>query len=339
MTTVNDITPNLGLALPHPANDADVDIIRLRNMIQTLDAAIPALLTNATGNVLTSLHAELQTVIGALNTVAPAGSALSTEQWNNARAALLDRLDAAISSRAPAATALSSEIWTNALAQRVAAIPTKNGGALRYQEFTSSALFTPSAALLANGGQVWVRALVGGGAGGASGVYGTDPGGTVYSVPGRSGGGAEVLLDRLVTVTGPVTVTIGSGGVGGTGITAYSGNRGTDGGASTFGALLSAAGGRADGTSGNGNGPSTYSGSGMPGQPLQGFGGSMKGPGPQGGGAGSPAFQIQSSLIFAGESIPTKPNLGWGGKGGNAETPWAAGLAGQAGYCLIWWLE
>ena len=339
MSTINDITPNLGLALPHPSNDADVDIIRLRNMIQTLDAAIPALLNTAMGNVLTSLHAELQTVIGALNTMAPAGSALSTAQWTNARAALLDRLDAAITSRAPAATALSTEVWTNALAQRVAAIPTRNGGALRYQEFTSSALFTPSAALLANGGQVWIRALVGGGAGGASGVSGYDPGGNPYGTGGQSGGGGEVLLDRLVTVTGPVTVTIGSGGLAGTGINGYSNVPGTDGGSTSFGSLLTAAGGKANGTSGNGNGPSGYNGYGIPGAPLMGFGGSMKGPGAQGGGAGAAAYYISGANIYSGESTPTKSNRGWGGKGGASVSPWAAGLPGQAGYCLIWWLE
>jgi len=334
MSTINDITPNLGLALPHPANDADVDIIRLRNMIQTLDAAIPALLTNAMGDVLTSLHADLQNL---LNTVAPAGTALNTAQWTNARAVLLDRLDATVSSRAPAATALSTEVWTNALAQRVAAIPTRNGGALRYQEFTSSALFTPSAALLANGGQVWVRALVAAGAGGSAGVFGVDPYGTPYGGGGRSGGGGEVLLDRLVTVTGPVAVTIGSGGLGGTGVTGYTGNLGTDGGTSSFGSLLTAAGGKADGTSGNGNGPSGSVG--MPGAPLMGFGGSMKGPGAQGGGAGAPAYYMSGVSFYVGESTPTKPNLGWGGKGGPSTNPWAAGIPGQAGYCLIWWLE
>src|SRR5450830_464569 len=119
MSTINDITPNLGLALPHPANDADVDIIRLRNMIQTLDAAIPALLTNAMGDVLTSLHADLQNL---LNTVAPAGTSLNAAQWTSARALLLERPYATVSSRASAATALTTEVWTNALDQRVAAI-------------------------------------------------------------------------------------------------------------------------------------------------------------------------------------------------------------------------
>jgi len=63
----------------------------------------------------------------AISTRAPANTALSTAQWTNARAALLDNLnqitaarmanlDAAISSRAPANTALSTAQWTNARA-------------------------------------------------------------------------------------------------------------------------------------------------------------------------------------------------------------------------------
>jgi len=47
------------------------------------------------------------------NAIAPAATALSTAQWTNPRAALLDNLDAAISTRAPAATALSTAQWTN----------------------------------------------------------------------------------------------------------------------------------------------------------------------------------------------------------------------------------
>lgn len=335
MSTINDITPNLGLALPHPANDADVDILRLRNMIQTLDAAVPTLLERAMGDALGSLQAELQAL---LNTVAPARTALSTEQWTPARAALLDRLDARIGSRAPADTALSNEIWTNALAQRVASIPTRNGGVLRYQEFTSSGLFVPSAALLANGGQVWVSALVGGGAGGATGYLWYDAYGNPGGAPGRSGGGGEVLLDRLITITAPVAVTIGSGGAAGAGMTNGAASLGTDGGQSSIGALLTAAGGRADGTSGNGNGPiGNYAA--VPGPPLKGFGGSVKGPGSQGGGAGGPAHYITGASIYTGDNKPTKPNQGWGGRGGGQIQPWGAGEPGQAGYALIWWLE
>ena len=53
------------------------------------------------------------------------------------------------------------------------------GGKLRYQEFTSSGTFTPSAALLANGGQCYYE-LIGGGGSGAIGNFsscGGDAGG------------------------------------------------------------------------------------------------------------------------------------------------------------------
>lgn len=185
MTTVNDITPNLGLALPHPANDADVDIIRLRNMIQTLDAAIPALLTNAMGNVLTSLHTELQTVISALNTVAPAGSALSTDQWTNARAALLDRLDAAITSRAPAATALSTAVWTNELAQLLS-----TGADKPISQYTESPLYRVSGLVPVPDGTRYIEALLCGGGG-------------VYF------GGVEI--HRIPVIAPTMTLTVGAG--------------------------------------------------------------------------------------------------------------------------------
>jgi hypothetical protein len=37
------------------------------------------------------------------------------------------------------------------------------GGKFRYQEFTSSGTFIPSAGLIANGGQCWVMIIGGGG--------------------------------------------------------------------------------------------------------------------------------------------------------------------------------
>ena len=52
---------------------------------------------------------------------------------------------------------------------------TGSGGKLRYQEFTSVGTFTPSAALLAKGGQVYFKAYGGGGGGGGGG--GTSGGG------------------------------------------------------------------------------------------------------------------------------------------------------------------
>ena len=93
----------------------------------------------------------------------------------------------------------------------------------RQQVFTSSGTFTPSAALLALGG--WVEVLCVGGGGG-----GYDAGGTI-----RTGGGGSNVVRRVVQVTGNVTVTIGAGGTGGSSPTA--------GGATSFGSLVSAAGG------------------------------------------------------------------------------------------------
>jgi len=162
---INDITPNLGLALPHPANDADVDILRLRNMIQTLDAAVPTLLERAMGDALRSLQGELQAL---LNTVAPASSALSKTQWTNARAALLDRLplldrvDALISSRAPADTALSNTIWTEQLAAQL-----RRGadGGSPITQYTPSPVYRGSGPVPVPAGTRRIEALLCGGGG------------------------------------------------------------------------------------------------------------------------------------------------------------------------------
>lgn len=78
------------------------------------------------------------------------------------------------------------------------------GGALKYQEFTSSGTFTPGATLVANGGQVWVQ-LVSGGASGAGGGSSGFAGG---------GGGAGGLKINPFTATSAQTVTIGAGGTG-----------------------------------------------------------------------------------------------------------------------------
>ena len=103
------------------------------------------------------------------------------------------------------------------------------GGKLRYQDFTSSGTFTPSAALLANGGQCYYE-LIGGG---SSGSIGT-------SLPGI-GGNAGEYKTGVITVTGPVTVTIGAGGAA---VASVSGTiAGNAGSASSIGALATAAGG------------------------------------------------------------------------------------------------
>lgn len=42
---MNDLTPHLGLPLPHPANDLGSDVLRLRDALQALDGHVSALQT------------------------------------------------------------------------------------------------------------------------------------------------------------------------------------------------------------------------------------------------------------------------------------------------------
>lgn len=104
------------------------------------------------------------------------------------------------------------------------------GGKLRYQEFTSSGTFTPSAALLAKGGQCYYE-LIGGGSSGACGTSGA-----------ACGGDAGEYKTGAITVSGPVVVTIGAGGAAVTNASATAGNAGSP---SSIGALVTAAGGLA----------------------------------------------------------------------------------------------
>lgn len=124
------------------------------------------------------------------------------------------------------------------------------GGKLRYQVFTSSGTFTPSAALLANGGQCYVEAIGGGGSGGVQTTSSAAP-------ASACGGDAGAYICGLVTVSGAVTVTIGAGGtaVSRSGFTDNA--NGNAGGNTTFGALLTApggAGGRGDNAANAGTG-------------------------------------------------------------------------------------
>ena len=113
------------------------------------------------------------------------------------------------------------------------------GGKLRYQEFTSSGTFTPSSRLIANGGQCFVTALAGAGSGGAARI--TSP----TNLSQACGGDAGQLVEGMVTVSGATTVTIGAGGasVATTGTSNFNTN-GNDGADTTFGALLTAKGGK-----------------------------------------------------------------------------------------------
>ena len=102
------------------------------------------------------------------------------------------------------------------------------GAKFRYQEFTASGTFTPSAKLLANGGQVMLD-LRGGGGGGA------------VSDVGKGGNSKHVAP---YTVSGATTVTIGAGGA-----------ANATGGSSVFGTLTVTGGAPGSGTvSGAGSG-------------------------------------------------------------------------------------
>jgi len=125
------------------------------------------------------------------------------------------------------------------------------GSVVKYQEFTSSGTFTPSAALVAQGGYVNII-LVGGGGGGGSDAK------TSY---GGGGGGGQVVM-RTGKITSAQSITIGAAGTGG-------GATGGTGGTSTVATVCTAQGGRggqggnSSGGAGGGSGlnvPTTYDG-------------------------------------------------------------------------------
>lgn len=199
------------------------------------------------------------------------------------------------------------------------------GSTKRQQAFTGSGTFTPSSGLLARGG--WVEVLcVGGGGGGYS-------SGNV-----RTGGGGGAVVRRVVQVSAAVTVTIGAGGTGGSTPTA--------GGSTTFGALVSAAGGQPGSAStGGANGfgqPSHCSGGCGAGGPAPAMGRmeasastllvrAVVSPGGAGwdgygrGGAGSTNVLYHGISDFSGP-----PNTGHGGTGTGA---------GCSGVCVVEWWE
>lgn len=111
------------------------------------------------------------------------------------------------------------------------------GGKLCTQEFLASGTFTPSTRLLALGGVVLVEAI-GGGASGAARWSNS----STMADQGASGGDAGQYVEALVTVTAAVAVTIGAGGARASAAFGES-KDGLSGGATSFGALLTAAGG------------------------------------------------------------------------------------------------
>lgn len=123
------------------------------------------------------------------------------------------------------------------------------GGNLFTQVFNANGTFTPSTELLAKGGRVLVRGI-GGGSSGAAAAVSASVGVNDSARRSPKGGNSGRFREAIVTVTGPVSVTIGNGGAAVTATAATSsgvpvlasGNAGT---ATSFGALLTCAGGLA----------------------------------------------------------------------------------------------
>jgi len=212
----------------------------------------------------------------------------------------------------------------------------------KQQVFTVSGIFTPSPGLLATGGVVEVR-CVGGGGGGGLGSLGVGPGGTnIHAKPG-GGGGSGADITRIVTITGPVIVLVGAGGTGetfGHAIPPVS-QLAEDGGNTSFGSMVVAAGGKAG---------SRRSGGRAGGE--GGFHGHSDG---NGGGAGGGVRLLSLPHPYDGgfvaERVNGRPNSGGGGAtasthtnaGGDSfpndgESGFVCGTGGS-GLCIVTWEE
>lgn len=221
------------------------------------------------------------------------------------------------------------------------------GGLLKYQDFTASGTFTPSATLLANGGQVMVF-LVGGGGGGGSGASGSSYGW------GGGGGGGQVKFVPF-TVSAATTVTIGAGGTAPSGGTSTTGGTG---GTTSFG-TLTAVGGTggfgqtSNGTAGNdlyGVGGDSTSESGVvykgrPGTSMSvspvymGNGASTNGDGLINPGFGISGYGCGGHILTIGARPTTDTVVANSGKGGNGNGGPGAPTAGASGFCRVYWWE
>lgn len=165
----------------------------------------------------------------------------------------------------------------------------------------------------ADDAQVWVE-VIGGGAGGRGGDRTSGAGNEALGGNGGGGGGYALAKYRYADVPSSVPVTIGSGGSGGAGRTGSngSGSNGSDGGSTSFGALLSAQGGRAAGGGDNGGGP--------------GWASVIPEPTPWFGGDGGDT----SNLGNPGEASVWGGGGGGGGGGNSTSTPNPGGAGGDS---------
>lgn len=224
------------------------------------------------------------------------------------------------------------------------------GGKLRFQDFTSSGTFTPSAALLAKGGQVYYE-LIGGGSSGAVG----------YSGVAAIGGDAGVYKTGVITLTGAESVTIGAGGAAVSATaTQTAGNAGSQ---SSIGSLATAAGGAAPpappGLGGGGRGAggigyfttdTSYTLDARGGVGVNGLAGGGGGSTPYAAtnygpwhmqgcdGGGNGAYSSSGAAATA-----TAGTANTGGGGGGASNDYSIGTktsgAGGSGWCRIVWFE
>jgi len=189
------------------------------------------------------------------------------------------------------------------------------GKIMRAQEFTSGAtVFTTAAGVT----EVWVTGC---GAGGGCGGEETD---TAHGGVGGGGGGESVFRKKLtVTASTGYTVTIGTGGTAGaSSSTAGSVTAGSAGGATSFGGLLTLAGGLG---SGGVTGTTT------------GIGAAAGGPGGTSGANGFPPITGASGTTAVNGAPGVSFPGGWGTGGYHGA---ASGMrAGRSGYLLVEWNE
>lgn len=215
-------------------------------------------------------------------------------------------------------------------------LPYQSSGA---QKFTQSGTFTVPPGVT----KVYISAAAGGGGGGGGGGRS----GTARSSGGAGGGGAgRSTVKEAVSVTGgqQISVTIGGGGVGGaSGQISGSGSNGNPGGATSFGTLLSVAGGAGggggsvSGSGGSGGAPGgQWGGDGTSGDKAGDGGSGGGGPFGTGGGggrAGGSGGTVTSGSIAFG--------FGTGGAGGGgaygSASAGARGGDGMPGVLIVEW--
>lgn len=195
------------------------------------------------------------------------------------------------------------------------------GGGLKpkFQIFSASGTFTPSAGLLAAGGNITVKLWGGGGGGSQAYQYFSN------GLGGTAGNYKEIPLN----ISSAQTVTIGAGGAGGV----WSISNPSNGGDSTFGSLLTAEGGGAGIIENVNDFKKAFPNGGIIPYAIYGSSPSVKG------GPGSSAFGIGLGGTSNTTSI-TAGGIASGGGGGAAYgMPSYNGAAGGNGYCIVEWWE